>query len=158
MLARVALVAAAPLFAAALFGPPHIKVTAVSPQPAAVGAPAFTVDIEHHHEDVAVTGRAEGMRGGKQVSQVLTLTRKDSTHYNVARQWDAGSPWVLVFSVEQGPDGKHGVAEAVVSIDATGAVKGIEYTTPGFLDRTGIPRRVTKEKVKEALVALGAKP
>ncbi|MCA0374496.1 MAG: hypothetical protein LCH84_02430 [Gemmatimonadetes bacterium] len=146
---------ALPFVAAALFGPPHLTVTAVAPQPATPGAPAFTVAIEHHHEDVAVTARAEGVQRGVPVTRALTLVRRDSTHYTVARQWDAGTPWVLVLAVEQGEGGRHGVAEAVVSIDARGAVQGITYTTPGFVDGTKEPRRVTRREVQAALAKLG---
>lgn len=141
----------------AFFGPPHIKVREV-PTSASNGNAVFELDVVHHTtpEDMSVTGRAEGVRDGKRVTLPLTLAHKATGVYAVTKQWDAGRPWVLVFSVQQGPDGKHGVAEAVVSVDASGAVKKIDYLEPGFLQSTKQPLRVTKERVDDVLRELGA--
>lgn len=143
--------------AVAAFGPPHIVVTAVAPATTTLGAPAFTIEVEHHTtaDQVKLTGRAEGVRGGKRVSVPLALVRRDSAHFSVARQWDVDTPWVLVFSVEQGPNGAHGVVEAVIPVDKSGAVRRIEYTRPGFLDGGKRPRRVTRARVDSALKELG---
>ncbi|HYW30947.1 MAG TPA: hypothetical protein VE869_05515 [Gemmatimonas sp.] len=149
--------AIAALSAAALFGPPHIVVTAVSPAPAVIGAPAFNIEVEHHTtaDQIKLTGRAEGVRGGQRVTLPLALVRRDSAHFTVVRQWEANTPWVLVFSVEQGPEGAHGVVEAVIPIDKSGAVRRIEYTKPGFHDGSKLPRRVTRARVDSALKELG---
>lgn len=137
---------------AALMGPPHLHVTPAAGTPAQ-GARAFTLEVEHHTrlDQLTVTGRAIAQRNGTRVEQPLTLTRTDSAHFTVSRTWDNATPWVVVFAAEQGPDGSHGVVEAIVSIERGGAVRGIEYTTPGFVERTGAPRRVTREKIDEAL-------
>lgn len=135
-----------------LFGPPHMHVTAVPGAPA-MNAPALTVELEHHHTAVTVTGRAITQRNGARVEQQLTLSKIDSAHYAVPRTWDARSPWVVVLGVEQGPNGSYGVVEAIVSIDKAGAVRNIEYTTPDFIDKT-TPKRVTRERTDEVLARL----
>jgi hypothetical protein len=145
--------------ASTLVGPPHLRVVSSTPSPV-MGAAAFTLEVEHHTrlDQTSITGRAETLKGGSRITRSLTLTRLDSSHYSVPRTWEPNVPWVLLFTVAQGPDGSHGVMEAVVSIDRTGAVKGIEYTTPGFLDRSGTPRRVTRKTMDEALRKLLAQP
>ena len=146
----------AALSIASLVGPPHITVRAIT-TPA--GVTSFELDVEHHTrpEDLTVTGRAEGVRDGRRVSVPLTITHRATGKFSVSRQWDASTPWVLVFSAEQGPNGTHGVVEAVVSLDAKGTVKSIEYTTPGFVNGTGVPTRLPREKVDAALVSLGVR-
>jgi hypothetical protein len=141
--------------ASTMFGPPHLHVTPASSTPA-MNATAFTLEVEHHTrlDQLSVTGRAETVRNGKRVTLPLTLTRTDSSHFIVKRTWEAMTPWVLVFAAEQWPNGTHGVVEAIVSIDRAGAVKGIEYTTPGFVERSGEPRRVTRDQVQRTLRAL----
>lgn len=151
---RFALLAALAL-SGVVFGPPHLHVTPVAGTPA-MGAKAFTIEVEHHTrlDQLSVTGRAITQRNGTRVEQPLTLTRTDSAHFSVVRTWDAKTPWVVVFAAEQGPNGAHGVVEALVSIDRAGAVRGIEYTTPGFVERSGEPRRLTREQVDRTLRAL----
>lgn len=154
--ARFSALAYATAFATTLavpfFGPPHIHVTPVPGTPA-MNAPALTVELEHHHTDVTVTGRAITQRNGARVEQKLTLSKTDSAHYSVPRTWDANSPWVVVLGVEQGPNGAYGVVEAIVSIDKTGAVRNIEYTTPDFISKN-TPKRVTREKTDDVLARL----
>src|SRR5687767_7938666 len=91
--------AVATLSAAAMFGPPHMTVTAVKPAPATIGAPAFNIEIDHHTtaDQIKLTGRAEGVRDGKRVTLPLSMVRRDSAHFSVARQWDVNAPWVVVF-------------------------------------------------------------
>lgn len=136
-----------------LAGPPHMTVRTMPIS----SATAFELDVDHHHSDpgqVAVTGRAEGVRHGARVSLPLTLVRKDAMHYAVARQWEKNTAWVLVFSIEQGPQGAHGVAEAVVSIEANGAVGPVEYVSPE-VRKDGKPLAATTAKVNQALKKLG---
>ncbi len=146
---------AALLSVTALFGPPHITVRNVATPATAANGVVFELDVEHHTapEDLKVAGRAEGIRDGRRVSVPLTVVRKTTGLFTVTRQWDAGKAWVLVFSAEQGPDGKHGVVEAVVSVEATGAVRGISYTQPGFSE--GKPLRATTKQVDAELRKLG---
>lgn len=147
--------AAAFVGAASLWGPPHITVRPVSTG----GVTTFELDVEHHTtpEDLTVTGRAEGVRDGKRVRVPLAITRKAVGRFSVARQWDPGTAWVLVFSAEQGPNGTHGVVEGIVSLEATGAVKSIEYTTPAFDRLTKKPQRADAARIDRALAALGVR-
>ena len=139
----------------ALFGPPHIKVRHVATPATAPAGVVFELDVLHHTtpEDSKVTGRAEGVRDGRRVSLPLTIGHKSTGLFTVTRQWDAGKAWVLVFAAEQGEDGKHGVAEAIVSLESSGALKGISYTEPGFVD--GKPSRATPKQIDAALKQLG---
>ena len=138
----------------ALFGPPHIAVKHVATPATAPNGVVFELEVKHHTtpEDLNVTGRAEGMRDGRRVSLPLTIAHKSTGVFTVSRQWDAGKPWVLVFSAEQGTDGKHGVVEAIVQMEANGTVRNTAYTEPGFID--GKPIRATKQ-VDAALRQLG---
>ena len=143
------------LSAVARFGPPQITVRAVDASP--TGA-AFELDVKYHteHDDVTVLGRAEGVRGGKRVSVPLTITRQRNDLYFVAKQWESGSPWVLLFTVEQGKNGSHGFAQGIVSIDAAGNIKHTEYVRPSINDGDRAVSRVSPAKVDAALKALGA--
>lgn len=143
--------------AVTLFGPPQITVRAVNTSP--TGA-ALELDVKYHteHDDVTVLGRAEGVRAGKRVSVPLTITRQRNDLYSVARQWESGSPWVLLFTVEQGKNGSHGFAQGIVSIDAAGKVKHTEYVRPSINDGDRAVPRVSPAKVDAALKALGASP
>jgi len=137
-----------------LLGPPHIAVKHVATPATAPNGVVFELEVKHHTtpEDLNVKGRAEGIRDGRRVSIPLTIAHKATGTFTVARQWDAGKAWVLVFSAEQGTDGKHGVVEAIVQMDANGTVRNTAYTEPGFID--GKPIRATKQ-VDAALKQLG---
>ena len=137
-----------------LLGPPHITVKHVATPATPANGVAFELEVKHHTtpEDLNVKGRAEGIRDGRRVSIPLTIAHKGTGSFTVARQWDAGKPWVLVFSAEQGADGKHGVVEAIVQLEANGTVRNTAYTEPGFVD--GKPTRATKQ-VDAALKQLG---
>ena len=146
--------AAALLSVPIVFGPPHITVRPVSSTTAGI---TFELDVEYHTapDDLTVSGRAEGVRAGHRVTLPLTISRKRLGHFAVTRQWDAGTPWVLVFAAEQGLEGSHGVAEGIVLLEANGSIRSIEYTTPGFLDGSKKPFRVTGAKIDAALKSLG---
>lgn len=139
---------------AALFGPPHIAVKHVATPATAPNGVVFELEVKHHTtpEDLNVKGRAEGIRDGRRVTIPLTIAHKSTGVFTVSRQWDAGKPWVMVFSAEQGTDGKHGVVEAIVQMEANGTVRSTAYTEPGFID--GKPIRATKQ-VDAALRQLG---
>ncbi len=145
---------AALLSVASFFGPPEITVRAVQ---ATVAGPAFELDVKHHteHNDVTVLGRAEGVRAGKRVSFPLTITRQRGNLYAVTKQWESGSPWVLLFAVEQGKNGAHGFAEGIVSINAAGVVEKIEYVRPSIHDGERVVSRTSRAKVDASLKALG---
>lgn len=146
---------AAVLSVTTLFGPPHITVRPITSPNAGT---SFELDVEHHTtpEDMKVTGRAEGMRDGKRVSLPLSITHKSLGHFAVAKQWDSGTAWVLVFSAEQGPDGAHGVVEGIVSLQANGTVKSIEYTKAAFVEGSKKPFRTSPATIEATLKSLGA--
>lgn len=141
-----------------LAGPPRITVRPVAPAtPGPIAT--FDLDVDHHVEpnELTVTARAEGTAQGKRVSQPLTLTRVSSERFTLARQWAANTPWVLVITAEQGEKGKHGVVEALVSINAAGAVANIEYTKAGFHQPGKEPHRVSPATIERALSKLAAR-
>lgn len=142
--------------ALALLGPPQIHVRAARSGEAGVPAGAVLVIEARHHADhgsLAVTGRAEGMRAGKRVTQPITLTSTGSGSYAVTRQWKAGSPWVLVFSAEQKEGQNHGLAEALVKIDSRGTIVNIE-TPRASIVATGTPDRIGEKAIAAALAAI----
>ena len=147
--------AAALLSVPIVFGPPHITVRPVSSTTAGI---TFELDVEYHTapDDLTVSGRAEGVRAGRRVTLPLTITRTRLGHFAVARQWDAGTPWVLVFAAEQGHNGAQGVAEGAVLLEANGSVRSIEYIRPGFSEKGAKPVRTTTARIDAALKALGA--
>lgn len=144
--------------AALTFGPPSITVTPVegkrSPTPGAV----FMIHSEHHHDEYPLTAkaRAEGLVNGQRVSRpiaLVTVPGKEVT-WTATRQWAAGTPWVLVFTIEQGDRGKYGVAEAIVRVAADGRVIGVQpMRAPN--ERGGTyPRAAEAKEVEAALATL----
>jgi len=158
MLLRFAVVAS---FTAFLLGPPSIKVDAVTnPATAPVKGAVFIVTGRHHvnGEDVLVAGRAEGIVAGKRVTRPLTLTPTGSDGvFAVTRQWAAGQPWVLVFTVNVPVHDSNGFAEAAVRIAADGRVAGIDYPMGKLAGGYPWPRKVAADEIDAALSAMAAK-
>lgn len=154
----------APLFALSLaaapfFGPPTIKVTEVTGAPPVASA-VLLVESHHHTDEVdpQVSARAITMRGGQRVSQNVTLTKYGEVgHYGVTKQWASGTAWVLVFTIKQGPDGKHGIAESLVKVDATGKVAGIDNVIGRNERGDRFPRAATDAEITAALSELGVR-
>jgi hypothetical protein len=140
------------------FGPPNIKVEAVTdPAGAPVPGAVFIVTGRHHvsPDAITVSGRAEGIVAGKRVTRTLTLTPAGSAGvYGVTRQWSAGQPWVLVFTVSAAVHDADGIAEAVVRLGADGKVAGIDYPMGTLAGGTPWPRRVRATEIDAALIAL----
>ncbi len=154
---RLALSLLAATSFAAAFGPPHISVREVrSSTPGGM----LAIEATHHDEtaNLNVVGRAEGRRDGKRVALPLKVVRTGKGQYSVAKQWQTGTPWLLVLTAEDGPGGAHAVAEAFVKIDATGVVSGIEYPAPGWVGKTNTPKRTAAKEIDAILLAMGAKP
>ncbi len=155
------LLAAIASSAALLFGPPNIKVEAVShPAAAPVKGAVFMITARHHvsPDQVVVTGRAEGVVDGKRATLRLTLTAAASPGvYGVARQWGAGRPWVLVFTVSTTAHDSNAVAEAVVRVAADGHVLGIDYPMGKLAGGYPWPRKVTPSEIDAALGAMATK-
>lgn len=141
-----------------LFGPPGIKVERVAnPATAPVRGAVFMVTGRHHLDvtGFTVTGRAEGLAAGRRIAHPLTLTpTKSQGVYGVTQQWDAGQPWVLVFTVTEGGHDSMGVAEAAVSIGADGSVVRIDYPMGTTGSGTPWPRRIAPNEIDAALVAM----
>ncbi|MES3033380.1 MAG: hypothetical protein V4813_05220 [Gemmatimonadota bacterium] len=154
--ARAALLAAIVSSAAftTAFGPPHISVRKVSTADTAPAGAVLLVEGGHHDKDAElnIIGRAEGLQNGKRISQPLRLEKQSAGHYSLSKQWQDGTPWILVLAVDQGSAGAHGVAEALVKVDASGTIGAIEYPAPGWIGRTNTPKR-TASTVIDAMLA-----
>ena len=113
----------------------------------------------HHHqqsETLTITGRAEGTKNGQRVSMPLTLVPAGGGRFAVTRQWTVGTPWVLVLAAGQGEAGAHGVAEALVKIDATGKLVGIEYPAAGWIGKSDTPKRTSPDEITAVLQTLAS--
>lgn len=155
-LAVLSVAAALVVAAKPLLGPPRITVTEVTSNPPTPGA-VFAIVTEHHTQEewAEVTAQAITMRAGQRVEKTLEVSRSGSRgRYGVRTQWDAGAPWVLIFSVKQGEDGKHGTASALAKIDHTGKVVGIEMLTSRNARGTTYPRDVTEKDITRAMAEL----
>ena len=146
------------LAAAPFWGPPRITVREVTGTPPTPGA--VLVVEEHHHTDdaeMALSATAEGIREGRRVSSPIALTATaEKGHFGVTKQWDSGTAWVLVFTVQQGEKGKHGSASSLVKVNAQGRIVGIETTMDKNVRGDVYPRAATKEDIDAALAALTA--
>lgn len=151
--------AAAALLGAGLLGPPRIHVKAVTPGTPAAPGTVLLIEASHHDETerLGLVGRAEGMVGGKRVTTPLKFANPSKGKYALTQQWQAGTPWLLVITAEDGPNGAHAVAEALVKVDAAGTVQGIEYPTPSWEKSTNTPKRVSAREI-DAMVASMSKP
>lgn len=149
----VPLTAVALLTAAALLGPPRITVREVTGTPITPGA-VLDITAEHHTDEERpdVSGRAITERNGERVTQALTLTAAATKgRYGVAKQWAAGTPWVLVFTVKQGQHGEHGTAESIVRVRADGRIAGIEQLGGQNARGDRFPRAATDAEIEAAL-------
>jgi hypothetical protein len=160
--ARMALIAGLAASAAftSAFGPPHITVRTVTPSDNAPAGAVLLVAGSHHDKaaELTITGRAEGIVNGRRVSQQLRLSAHRSPgQVTVTKQWQDGSPWILVLSVTEGTDGAHGVAEALVAVDAGGSIGRIEYPAPGWIGRTNTPKRIAAGTIDTMLAQMVAR-
>lgn len=148
------------LLVAAVIGPPHIRVEQVTDAKYAPTPGAVLLVVGDHHQDSnkpAVTGRAEGLRDGRRVSKPVTLTATSTKgRFGATRQWDAGSPWLLVFTVDQGDHGDFGAAESVVKVDAAGKIVAIEYPKQRNARGDQYGRRATPAEIDASLTTLAA--
>lgn len=159
--ARLALIAAIVSSAAFtnVFGPPHITVKKVAVGDNAPAGAVLLVEGSHHDKtaELNIIGRTEGIVNGKRVSQPLRLEKQSVGHFSVAKQWQDGSPWILVLSVDEGAAGAHGVAEALVQVDATGTIGTIEYPAPGWIGRSNTPKRTPSAAIDAMLAQMVAR-
>lgn len=143
----------------ALFGPPRIQVTEVTPGHTAPAGAVLLVEGHHHMESatLTITGRAEGTKNGQRISMPLTMVPAGGGRFAVTRQWTVGTPWVLVLAVGEGEAGAHGIAEALVKIDAAGKLVGIEYPAAGWIGTSNTPKRTSTDVIDNALLTLASK-
>jgi hypothetical protein len=150
------LAAFAALTAATFFGPPRVTVREVSGMPPTPGA-VLEVRTEHHtdEEHPQVSGRAIAQRGTERITKPITLALSSTKgRYGVARQWDNGTPWVLVFTIKQGDHGEHGTAESLVKIDADGRVVAILPAAERNARGDSYQRAFTDAEIEQALASL----
>lgn len=144
--------------AASFFGPPSIHVRAVTPSTTGAPAGAVLMIEGRHHTSLGsfdIIGRAESVQNGKRITKPIALTKASTGLFAVTRQWETGSPWVLVFSAEQGDDGVHGIAEALVRVDARGAIVDIEHHNPAIVaNKAVMPKPITEKEVVAALASI----
>jgi hypothetical protein len=142
-----------------LLGPPGIKIDSVTnPATAPVRGAVLMITARHHQspEGFTVSGRAEGIVAGKRVTRALSTTPVPGSEnlFGVLRQWDAGQPWILVFTVKEEGHDTNGFAEAMVSVTADGKIGRVEYPMGQISPGVPWPRRVTGREVDAALEAL----
>jgi hypothetical protein len=154
------LLAVAAFSLASTFGPPRISVKEVTP---ADHAPAGVVLIVHghHHTDSAsmpITGRAEGLQSGRRVTMPLVLVSTADGRYGLTRQWAVGTAWVLVLAVGEGEAATHGgLAEALVKIDVSGKVVGIDFPAAGWTGPENTPKRTNEDTIRSMLTTLASR-
>lgn len=131
-------------------GPPRLTVSTATPAQQADGV-ALVGRVDDHGHDVisSLTGRRESLVNGVRTSTPLVIVRK-SGDFTVTKQWPAGQPVLLVLTAERGAGGTQGVAEAIVKINAAGAIASVEYPRPGF-EAGGEPRRTNATELEKAL-------
>lgn len=147
------------LAAAPFFGPPRITVTEPRGTPPVAGA-VLLVDAQHHtdEKDPDVSGRAITTRNGQRVSKAISLAKYgEAGHFAVTKQWDSGTPWVLVFTIKQGDHGTFDTAESLVQIDATGKVVSIEAMMQSNARGDRYPRKAEEADITRALSELGVR-
>lgn len=146
------------LTAATLFGPPSITVTEVSGTPPTPGA-VLAIATTHHTEEAEaqVTARAIATRRGERITRAIAVTKAGGTgRYGVAKQWESGTAWLLIFTVRQGDHGDFGAAETMVKVDATGRILAIEKVLERNARGDSYQRAATDAEITRALAELGA--
>ena len=143
--------AAVAIATAVLLGPPRIAVTTDDLPKGAVAM----VEAQYHtdHGDARVYGTAYSHEAGKRIEREVTLRKLDANHYQVNNTWGA-MPVALVLGVAQ-DHGDFGAAEALVRVDRTGRVLGIDIAKTNPIIGSSMPRRVNDREIEGALQALG---
>ncbi len=142
--------------AAGFRGPPTIRVTEVTGTPPTPGAVLQVVATHHTDEEhPQVSARAVMLKDGKQVSREIVLTPSSRAGvYGVTKQWENGTPWVLLFTVVQGDHGKYGTAESLVKVDSRGRFVSAETVKGDVVEGHQFSRKATEAEVRRALESL----
>lgn len=140
------------LAGAVLLGPPRIAVRTTELPAGAVAI--ITAEYHTDHGDARVYGTIYTLEAGRRVERQISLRKLDATHYRIDHTWGA-MPVALVVGVEQGHDGAHGVAEALVRVDRTGKALAADVARTDPIVGSPMPRRVNDREIEGALQALG---
>ncbi len=146
------LAAFAALTAAAAFGPPRVTVTEVTGTPPTPNAVLLVVAEHHDHGQPELSARVLTMHNGVRVSNPIRVTASDQAgRFGIARQWEVGTPALVMVTLVQGGDAPSGTAEAMVKVNAQGRITGITYATGMNLVRDRFPRAFTDAEIDAAL-------
>lgn len=146
----------------ALFGGPWISIeTPVNPFDASTRGALLLVHTFHHGtpEDMAITGKAEGLVDGQRRSLSVSVDRSSRAGtYGVQRQWGDKGIWTLLITAT--PQEHPGSIQAVVDIGASGEVARVNVprtaqSMPRLLTAAEVDRDL-RERAK-APVAVGVR-
>jgi hypothetical protein len=152
MLPKILLVATASTL---LLGPPRIAVHTGS-----LSGNALAVVEAHYHtdkDDARVYATLYGWNSGQRTERSVPLAKLDEHRYRLDRTWTTTTPMVLVVGVEQGENGKHGAAEALIRVARDGRVAGVDVAMTRPIIGSPQPRRVNDREIEGALEQLGAR-
>lgn len=150
MITRTLLAAAA---TSLLLGPPRIAVQATD-----LPADALAMITADYHTDEAearVYGTLYRVEQGRRVDRPVALEKLSAHRYRLPRAGLGTEAVVVVVGVEQGENGKHGAAEALLRVARGGRVVGVDIPT----ERDGrhhLPRRITAREITAALEQVAA--
>lgn len=151
MIARTLLTAAISML---LLGPPRIAVQTTNLPGDALAM--VTADYHTDEDDARIYGTLYSINQGQRVDRAISLEKVAEHRYRLTRSWTGTEPVVVVVGVEQGANGKHGAAEALIRVARGGRVAGVEIPT----QREGnhnLQRRITQREINAALDQLGAR-
>ena len=135
-------------------GPPWISIeTPVNPYDATTRGAYLVVHSFHHGEPVGypVSGTAEGLVDGQRKSVTLAFTPTSRAGaYALRKQWSDAGVWTLVITVKQA---ENDLAQAIVEIDADGAVGRVRVPTRVGERNTMLPSVVGAQEIDSALRA-----
>jgi hypothetical protein len=132
------------------FGPPRVEVHHHDLPSGVLARIETHVHVELDEADVRA--RVVSMRDGALRTTPVTLQVIEAGHrYELRRAGPAGDAHLVVVTVEQGPKGEHGAAEAVIAIDARGTIRDVTYPMGRWYDIRNAPRRATERELARAL-------
>lgn len=132
-----------------LLGPPSVTVRHEGlPQGVALRVEAH-VHAEQAHS--RVMARVVTLRGRALDETPVVLRTIEPLHqYELAGPIPGTGARALVVTVEQGRDGEHGVAEALVHVAADGTIREVTYPRGRWYDMPNAPRRATTAELRRA--------
>lgn len=137
-----------------LLGPPRIAVQTTNLTGDAVAV--ITADYHTDEDDARIYATLYTNDGGERRERTITMNKLDAHRFRITRSLVGTDPGVLVVGVEQGEQGKHGAAEALIRLRRGGVIGGVDIPT----ERSGnhnLPRRITEREITAALGQVGAR-